>query len=313
VIQIICGVDVSKAQLDCGFEDKAQAHTRFPNTAEGIARLADFCRQHGVTLVAMEATGSYEKLAFGLLWQEGIACAIANPRQVRKFAEAMSFLEKTDAIDARVIAHFARVRGLKPNPPESQNQSRLKALSQRLRQVVDTRVADMLRRGQTRDAQVTAMIDAHIAFLKTQERTLVGEIASLIDDDPLWQRLALAFREIKGVADRTIARLLAELPEIGLYDNKAIAKLAGLAPLANDSGTKTGKRPIRGGRDGVRSALFIITLVVRKCNPTMAAFHATLAAKGKPKMVIRIALARKLLVWLNAKARDARREFANAT
>jgi transposase len=312
VNKIICGVDVSKAHLDCGFETK-DVLGRFPNTAEGIAALAGFCRQHKVGLVVMEATGGYERLAFGLLWQEGIACSLANPRSVRQFAQAMGFLEKTDAIDARLIAHFARVKGLKAMPPGSKEQNRLKALSVRLRQVVEDRVANMLRRAQASDDQVRDMIDEHIGLLKRQERTLLGELASLIDDDPLWQRLAQAFGQIKGVADRTIARVLAELPEIGLYDNKAIAKLVGLAPLAHDSGQHKGKRPIRGGRDTVRSALFIITMTVRKHDKTMAAFAATLAAKGKPKMVIRIALARKLLVWLNAKAREVRKEFANAT
>jgi transposase len=312
VNKIICGVDVSKAHLDCGFETK-DVKGQFANTADGIAKLVGFCRQHNVMLVVMEATGGCERLAFGLLWQEGIACSLANPRNVRQFAGAMGILEKTDSIDARVIAQFARVKDLKPMPPESQKQSRLKALSIRLRQVVQDRVANMLRRTQAQDGQVCAMIDEHLALLMRQERILVGELASLIDDDPLWQRLAKAFREIKGVADRTVARLLAELPEIGIYDNKAIAKLAGLAPLADDSGKHHGKRSIRGGRDSLRSTLFIITIVVRKHDKTMAAFAATLAAKGKPKMVIRIAMARKLLVWLNAKARDARMEFANAT
>ena len=119
--------------------------------------------------------------------------------------------------------------------------------------------------------------------------------------------------EVKGVAGRTVARLHAELPEIGTLSNKAIAKLAGLAPIANDSGKRKGKRPTRGGRAGVRSILFLVAATAARYDKSLADFRARLVAAGKEKMVIRIALARKLLVRLNAKARDARAQYANAT
>ena len=152
-----------------------------------------------------------------------------------------------------------------------------------------------------------------IALLKRQARALAGEIGSLIDDDPLWSQLDAAFRITKGVADRTVARLFAELPEIGIYSNKAVVKLAGLAPLADDSGARAGKRHIRGGRAGIRSILFLVADIVRRFDQSLAAFHRKLTAAGKPKMVVRIALARKLLVRLNAKAREARERYALAT
>jgi len=150
-------------------------------------------------------------------------------------------------------------------------------------------------------------------LLKRQSRTLEGEIASMIDDDPLWARLAETWRSVKGVAGRTVARLMAELPEIGTYSNRAIAKLVGVAPIANDSGKRIGKRPVRGGRSSVRSILFLVAEIASRHDQSLGAFRDRLRAKGKEKMVIRIALARKLLVRLNAKARDARAEYANAT
>src|SRR5258708_30329454 len=131
-----------------------------------------------------------------------------------------------------------------------------------------------------------------------------------IGSDRLWTTLDAAFRSIKGVADRTVARLLAELPEIGTLSNKAAAKLAGLAPLARDSGKRQGKRPARGGRSTIRSILFVVAEVVRRHEPDFAAFHQRLTLAGKPKKVIRIALAHKLLVRLNAKARDVRNQIA---
>jgi transposase len=91
-----------------------------------------------------------------------------------------------------------------------------------------------------------------------QIRTLEAKVIALIDADPLWLALDTAFRQIKGVADRTVARLLANLPEIGTLSGKAVAKLTGLAPIAQDSGKKSGKRPVRGGREAVRSILYTV-------------------------------------------------------
>lgn len=312
MIKTICGVDTSKQHLDARIVP-GEAFARFANDAAGIAGLAAFCAEHKAELVVMEATGGFERLAFTLLWEAGVACAIANPRSVRQYAEAMGFLEKTDRIDAFLIAHFAHSKGLKPTPPVSKNQRRLKDLVVRLRQLTDDLVVNKQRRQQVEDAEIAATFDEMIAFIIRQSRRLEGEIASLIDDDPLWAVLDKTFRTVKGVADRTVARIMAELPEIGTYDNKAISKLVGLAPLANDSGKKNGKRSIRGGRSGVRSILFLVADIARRYDDSLADFHRRLTAAGKPKMVVRVALAHKLLVRLNAKARDARAQYANAT
>jgi transposase len=312
-MKIICGVDISKAGLDACIEP-GSVRGSFKNDATGIAELAAFCQQHRAELVAMEATGGYERRAFLVLWEQGLPCAVTNARQVRLYAESMSVLEKTDAIDARIIARFARAKDLQPTPLPSAAQLRLKALVARLRQVTDDLTVQKQRRSSLLDnAEMLASIDEVIALLKRQSRTLEGEIASMIDDDPLWAHLAQAWRSVKGVAGRTVARLMADLPEIGTYSNKAIAKLVGVAPIANDSGKRRGKRPVRGGRSSVRSILFLVAEIASRYDKSLAQFRARLAAAGKEKMVIRIALARKLLVRLNAKARDARAQYANAT
>ncbi|TIS61066.1 MAG: IS110 family transposase [Mesorhizobium sp.] len=308
----ICGVDVSKEWLDAHVEPSGAAG-RFRNDAAGLADLASWCQGHGAELAVMEASGGCERLAFLLLWELGLPCAVVNARSVRRFAEAMGFLEKTDRIDAAMIARYAQAKRVQPTPPPSAAQQRLKALVARLGQVTGDLTVQKQRKSAVADAETIASLDEVIALLVRQSRRLEGEIASLIDDDPLWACLDRAFRSLKGVASRSVARLMAELPEIGTLSNKAIVKLAGLAPIANDSGKRSGRRPVRGGRAGPRSLLFLIARIVAKYDPHLAAFHQRLQAAGKEKMVIRIALARKLLVILNAKARDARIEFANAT
>lgn len=304
---ILCGVDVSKAWLDAWIE--AAGHRRFANTTEGIAELGVHCRMHQVALVVMEASGGIEQSAFLALWQAGQPCAVANARSVRRFAEAMGYLEKTDRIDAMMIARFAEAKRMVATPPPSADQQRLTALATRLRQVTDDLGVQKQRLHSARDPLARASLGQAIAFFATQADALAAEIAALIGTDPLWEALDRSFRSIKGVANRTVAYLLAELPEIGTLSNRAVTKLVGLAPLPDDSGQRRGRRSIRGGRAGLRSILFLVADIARRFDPSLTDFRERLLAKGLSKMEVRIALARKLLVRLNAKARDTRAEI----
>jgi transposase len=312
VARIICGVDVSSYQLEARIGRDGAAGT-FDNTAAGIAALADFCGTHQVELVAMEATGGYEQQAFALLSEQALRVAILNPRSVRRFAESMGRTEKTDRLDASMIAWFAEVKESKAVAPPPANQQQMRALVTRLRQLTEVRTAQRNQARLVRDPAVLGMIEELQALVARQMRDLEEAIAQQIAADPLWRQMDGVFRSIKGVADRTVARLLAEMPEIGAISNKTISKLAGVAPLARDSGKHEGKRNIRGGRPLVRQILFIVASVVARHEPDFQAFQQRLRAAGKPPKVIRIALAHKLLVRLNAKARQVRQQMAEVS
>ena len=301
----ICGVDISKDWLDVWLAP-TERHVRHANTAQGVAALAADCREAGVQLVVMEASGGYEQAAFLSLWQYGLPSAITNARAVRDFAKAMGHLEKTDRIDARMIAEYAVAKRIVSSPPPSEDQSKINALSARMRQIVGDITVQKQRLSAARDAATRADLIDIIALLTRQRKGATAALAKLIHADPLWHALDQTFRSVKGVADRTVATLLAELPEIGILSNKAISKLVGLAPLADDSGKRSGKRTTRGGRAAVRSILFLVADIARKHDPDLTNFRDRLLAQGKPKMVTRIALAHKLLVRLNAKARETR-------
>ena len=173
----------------------------------------------------------------------------------------------------------------------------------RLRQLTEVRTAQLNQQRLVTDRSVQASFTKLLTFLAGQIRDLEQRIAALIEQDPLWRELNQAFRTIKGVADRTVARLMAEMPELGSLSNKTISKLAGVAPIARDSGQYHGKRAVRGGRTAVREILFIVASVVGRYEPNFMAFQQRLSQAGKPPKVVRIALAHKLLVRLNAKAR----------
>ena len=225
----------------------------------------------------------------------------------------MGILEKTDRIDASVIARFAHAKNLQPTPAPTPAQQRLKALVARLRQVTDDLTVQKQRRSSLLDnAEMLASIDEVIALLKRQSRTLEGEIASMIDDDPLWAHLVGTLRSMKGVADRTVAWLMADLPEIGTYSNKAIAKLVGVArspmTVANGgaSGPSAAAAPVF-----ARSCSWSLPSPPATTKPSVTSATDCRRRKGKNGRPHR--LARKLLVRLNAKARDARAQYANAT
>jgi transposase len=298
-------VDVSSQSLDVRI-GRNGASSSFANDGAGIQRLAEFSRQHGASMVVMEASGGYEQLAFAELCSLGIKVAVVNARSVRRFAQSMQIFEKTDRIDAGVIAWYGDTKEVTAMSPPCADQRRLKAMVTRLRQLTELRSSQRNQRLLVREAGVQALFQQLLQLLNQQIGELEAEIAGLIGTDPIWRELDGSFRSIKGVANRTVARLMAELPEIGLLSNKRISKLVGLAPLADDSGKSSRKRRIYGGRRGVRDILYFIAGGVGRHNADFSAFQTRLRQAGKAKRVIRIALAHKLLVRLNAKAREVR-------
>ena len=307
--RVICGVDFSSLSLDVSLGPEGVSCS-FPNTPAGVADLIVFCQEHAVSLVAMEATGGYEQPVVAALQGMGLAAAVLNPREVRQFAESMGRLEKTDQIDARMIAWFASVRKVRVARPVRAEQAELRALVTRLGQLTRESVTQRNQLRQSSMPRVQESIRELLALIARQIKQLAAEVAELLAADPVWSRLDRALREIKGIADRSVALLMAELPELGTLSAKAVSKLAGLAPMARDSGQHQGRRRVRGGRAEVRSLLYLVARGVAIYEPEFSQFQERLKKAGKPPKVVRIALAHKLLVRLNAKARDARRELA---
>ena len=211
---------------------------------------------------------------------------------VRRFAEAMGVLEKTDRIDAGVIAWCAEAKRVGPTEPASPAQHRLRALVVRLRQLTAVRTAQTNQQRLVDDPRVLSSFEEILALVARQIRALEAEIASLIAADPLWRALDQAFRQIKGVADRTVAALMAELPEIGLIPNKAISKL--VAPRRSPTTAQEHrKRAARATRNRARPPL----RRRRDRPPTQSRLRRLPPPPpGKPKKVVRVALAHKLLV-----------------
>jgi transposase len=296
------GIDVSKRWLEVRVHGAEQSK-EFGNDPDGITSLVKEINVVRPQLVVFEATGGYERGAAKALSEGGYAVAVANPTRVRRFAEALGILAKTDKIDAKVIAHFASVVQPAANERQTPLEEQLAAFVERRRQLLVTLVAEKNRLSTCPDC-VREDIEAHVAWIEESVADLEANIQARISQNPEWQSRAEIIDSAPGVGPVTASTLVAELPELGQLSHKKIAALVGVAPFNRDSGPKRGKRRIYGGRSGIRRVLFMATLSATKHNPVIRAFYESLLKRGKEKKVALTACMRKLLVFLNAMVRD---------
>lgn len=299
----VVGIDVSKDRLDVHVLPSEEAWAT-PRDAEGLAELCDRLKEVGV--IAVEATGGYETIVAAALSCAGLPVVVVNPAQVRSFAQALGKRANTDPIDAAVIARFAQATRPQIRAVPDAAARALSDLVGRRRQIVEMIASERQRLKRTDQARVHKSITRLVAALERELASIDKDIDDSVRGSPIWRAKEDLLSSVPGIG-RIIARtLLAELPELGQLGRKQIAALAGLAPFTRQSGLWRGKARIAGGRPAVRTALFIGAQVAKRWNPPLKAFYERLIATGKSKMAATIAVARKLLVILNAILRDRR-------
>jgi len=254
----------------------------------------------------LEASGGLERSVVAALGAADLPVVVINPIQTSKFAKSIGRLEKTDPLDADVLALFGeRVRPeLRPLPSEAQQ--RLEALVKRRRQLVEMREAEKNRLERAEEA-VEPSLTEHIRYLGERIEEAEGELKDLIEESPVWQVQEDLLCSVPGIGQTTAWVLLARLPELGEANREEIAKLVGVAPIAQESGTWKGERHIEGGRADVRRTLYMATLSCIQHNDRIQSFYQRLVDKGKEAKVALIAAARKLLVILNTMLKNQSR------
>lgn len=302
---VFVGIDVSSQTLEVA--SSAQTKTwQVSNDTSGLESLVSQLVGLSPALVVLEATGGYEFEAACTLQAAGLAVAVVNPRTARDFARAMGALAKTDALDARMLASFAKVLHQHPErdrfvkPLADSQLQRLQALVLRRRQIVQMLTSE---RQRLRLSHVAARpsIERVIEFLKAELGDSDAEVAAHVQHHHA--ELAQALSSVPGIGAASVAVLLAELPELGTLDRRRVAALVGVAPMNRDSGQRRGQRSIWGGRADVRRTLYMATLVGVRHNPVLKAYYERLLAAGKRKKVALVACMRKLLTVLNAIAK----------
>ena len=293
------GIDVSKAWLDI-FDAASGTRSRCPNTPEDIARWVAALPASATVL--FEATAPYDTALRRALAHTPCCILRVNPARARAFARAAGFLAKTDTLDARMLAAMAGAIEMSDEPPYDEEREAVIALHRRRDQLVEVRAVE---RGRIRDVvdpqerasieRMLKVLDGEITRIERQMRSAIGQ--------PAFARKAALLASLKGVGEVTIATLIALLPELGQRSHKTIAALAGLAPVNCDSGTFRGQRHIQGGRRRVRQACYMATLSVIRVHPAFKARYEAIKARSGHAKVAIIAVARKLLVTLNAMMR----------
>jgi len=301
-VSVVVGIDVSKATLDC-YLDPVGQRAQAPNDAQGIAKLIDQLRSFKIQLVVIEATGRLHRRLAGELLLAGISVALVNPQRAREFARSTGRLEKTDRVDAQVLAEFGR--GVKHRTLEQlpEKQVDLDDLISRRRALVQMHVAEKNRLHDQLPKLARSQAQKLLRLIDQQIEDLDRAIAKLIDGDDDWKRKSDIITSVPGVSDGTANQLIADLPELGKLNRQKIAKLVGVAPLAVDSGSHKGERHVKGGRGPVRNALYMAAFNAMRYCERFKQLAERLAKSGKAFKVIVTACMRKLLVTLNEMVR----------
>lgn len=291
------GIDISKASLDC-HAHPAGAERQFAHSAKGLKALIAWLGQWQVERIAYEATATYHRALEAALadWP----CVKLNPERARRFAQATGTLAKTDRIDAILLARMAATLQPPVRPAKNAEQAQLAELIKARDGLVRDRTA---LKNREKNLTITLLkrqcrqrldqVDRHIEALD-------AEIVSLIAADAALARRHQILNSIAGVGTMTANQLFATMPELGSLENKQAAALAGLAPIARQSGQWKGKSFIRGGRANVRQALYMPALVAARYNPDLKAKYQQLVTAGKPAKIAITAIMRKLVVTANA-------------
>ena len=298
----VIGVDVASRKLDVA--DSMEGLSKvIENDYETICQKLAAQVADTDTLVVCEGTGGYEDHLVDAMHEFGVDIAVVNPRQVRDFAKGHGLLEKTDKIDAAVIQKFGQDVRVHLRTPPTPQQKHHRAVHRRRSQLINLIQQEKNRLRQCRDPFVRQLTEKSICSINVELKLVDRKITELLKQQAQSDSRIVNWHSVPGVGIMTVSAMVCEVPEIGLLSRGAIAKLIGVAPLANQSGATDKKRKPRGGRGSVRCILYMAALSATQHNPVLKSFYQRLLKRGKPKKTALLAVARKLLVILNDMAR----------
>lgn len=306
--ELYVGIDVAKDELVVCLHPAGETH-RFANSRSGLGTLGRMLTRwtKGARLrVGFEASGGYERSLAILLDRLGIEAYLLDPARVRSFARAERQLAKTDPLDAAVIARC--LAALHPGLVAYAHDADAVRLAEHVR-LRDLAVAQT---GQLRnqlesiaDPAMRRLIDHQIAKLRIVITRIEKALAALVAASPALAERERLLRSVPGVGPIVAACLLARMPELGRISSRQAAALAGVAPFDRQSGNSSKTRRCQGGRPLVRRALYLAALsVARSGKSSLASIFNRLKHAGKPNKLALNALMRKLIVTLNAIAKN---------
>lgn len=299
------GIDVSKATLDVYWQSRDEARN-LPNSKGGFDRLCAWVAQHRDVLIVFEATGAYHRALERHLSKQGRCFHKVNPKQARRFAQAVGKLAKTDGVDARMLARMGTALELAPQDAETEDAHDLRELLTARRALVKDQVAAKTRLATAINPLIQRQLNRRIEDIIVDIKALDDEIAQIAKTrGSLADRIA-RLTTIPGIGRLTATTMLIDMPELGHLDSKKIAALAGLAPMTQQSGKWQGKDRIIGGRSTLRRAIYMPALVAIRFNDDLRTVYLHLLKAGKAKKVAITAVMRRIVVLANTLLREER-------
>jgi len=294
------GIDVSKDTLDISVNGN---HFKIKNNKTDIKNFikTKIDKKLDINLCVLESTGGYERLAISILNEADIPVHRAHPNKVYAFAKAAGHFAKTDKLDSKLLERYAEFikddnRGYIKLSKEQIVLQELRSVQKNLEMSLHaTQCRAMLLSG-----KALAYTEKQITFIKKQLAEIEKEINKIINDDEIMSGKQKILTSYKGVGKKIANSLIVELPELGTLNNKEIASLVGVAPKTTESGKKTCKAHINGGRFFIRKSLYMAALVAAYTNDKMKQTYQALLEKGKPAKIALTAIMRKIIVCLNS-------------
>lgn len=300
----IIGVDIGKYWLDAAMEGCERVE-RSSNDTAGIAALIEKL-DPARDVVVFERCGGWERNLEAALADKGVCWAVVHSQRVHAFRQAQGIKAKTDRIDARLLRDYGRDRlddgTLRLGHREDVT---LDALMARQRQLKAMLHAENCRLATAAVEAARSSIERMIVHLAEALSAIAAELVRHEGEHPeLVLKEQVLCRRI-GVAQQTARSLMAEIPELGRLNRKAITALGRLAPRIYESGTIRKRRGLAPGRMAIKVILFNPARTAMRFDPEIKEFCSRLRGRGKPGKVIMVAVMRKMLVRLNAELRDA--------
>jgi transposase len=302
-MQMHLGLDIAKLKFDCALlVGQRLAQQSFPNTPAGFTALLQWLAKHAAKPAechaCLEATGRYGEALAGWLHQQGFRVSVVNPARIRFFAQSLLTRNKTDELDAEIIARFCQQQQPRRWTPASPEQLQLQALTRLLDDLLEQRQNNRNRLESATAPVVVKCLKALERQLTKHITTVQGQIREHLDQHFARQNQLL--RSIPGVGPSTVATVLAELPA-QLENARQAAAYAGLTPRRKQSGSSVRGRPglSKIGNGRLRKILYFPAITALKYNPIIRALAQRLLARGKSKMCVVGAAMRKLLhiIW----------------
>lgn len=305
MIEITIGVDVSKDTLDVHLHP-VDDHRQFENTPKGFRAILKWIAGKPVARLVFEATGPYHRAFERAMGEAGLPLCKVNPRQAKRFGEAIGQLAKTDRMDAAMLARFGALvePGVRAAP--SKIISDLKDLHVARTALIKDRTAAKNREKNLTSSLLKRHVRQRLSSIESHLNEIEAAIRSLINADNDLRRKFEILVSIPGIAARSAFALLIDMPELGTLEAQEAAALSGTAPMTRQSGKRTGKAFVSGGRVNVRQALYMPALVAARFNPDLRDKYKEFTARGKPPKVAITAIMRKLVILANALIRDDR-------